>query len=63
MVVFKGSQQDRITVILESSFRNLCRIKDEVVIMRYDYQGLFLKKPPLTPQKPTPLAIEIGKNF
>jgi len=38
-------------VILGNSFRNLSRVTDKVVIIRDYYQGLFLKKPPLTPQK------------
>jgi len=37
--------------VLEGTFRNLYRGTDEVAIISCYYQGLFLKKPPLTPQK------------
>jgi len=37
--------------VVENGMRNLYRAMEEVVIMSRYYQGLFLKKPPLTPQK------------
>jgi len=37
--------------VVENSFLNPRCVTDEAVIIRHYYQGLFLKKPPLPPQK------------
>ena len=41
----------RSIVILQNGLRNFYHFTDQMVITGYYYQGLFLKKPPLTPQK------------